>query len=161
MSWDFADHPLAQLLQSLFGFHDRSRFFVIGFSLRKNDGSEWRRKIESGCDEFYDIPEGTSTIDLANFVYTKNIHILFHLNGWTNGHRSDIFVLRPAPIQISYMGFCGSMGADYIDYIVTDELASPPDCMRRFYTEKAIYMPHSYFANDYMQCSQYALLPEN
>lgn len=47
------------------------------------------------------------------------------------------------------MGFCGSMGADYIDYFITDEIASPPDCLNRFYSEKAIYMPHSYFVNDY------------
>ena len=71
---------------------------MVGFSLRKDDGSEWRRRIEKGCDEFYQIPEGVSTRDLSSFVYSKNIHILFNLNGWTSGHRTDIFVLRPAPI---------------------------------------------------------------
>ena len=90
-----------------------------------------------------------NTVELANFVYSKNIHILINLNGWTTGHRTDLFVVRPAPIQVAYMGFCGSMGADYIDYIVTDEICSPPECMDRFYSEKAIYMPHSYFVNDY------------
>ena len=137
-------------MQSVFGFHDRSKFSIVGFSLRKNDGSEWRRKIESGCDEFYEIPDGMGTVELANFVNSKNIHILFNLNGWTSGHRSDIFVLKPAPIQISYMGFCGSMAADYIDYIVTDEIVSPPEAMKRFYSEKAIHMPHSYFVTDYL-----------
>ena len=57
------------------------------------------------------------------------------------------------------MGFCGSMGADYIDYIITDEVTSPPDCMSRFYCEKAIYMPNSYFVNDYKQASPYCLIP--
>lgn len=78
--------------------HNRKKFHVVAFSLRRNDGSEWRRKIEEGCDEFYDIPDGVNTIELANFVYSKNIQILFNLNGWTSGGRSDIFVLRPAPI---------------------------------------------------------------
>ena len=161
MSWDFADHPLAHLLASIFEFHDRSRFHIIGFSLRRNDGSEWRQRIERGCDEFYEIPDRVSTTELADFVYSKNIQILFHLNGWTSGERTDIFVLRPAPIQIAYMGFCGSMGADYIDYIVTDEIASPPSVIDKIYIEKAIYMPYSYFANDYMQSSQYVFLPES
>ena len=57
------------------------------------------------------------------------------------------------------MGFCGSMGADFIDYFITDEIASPPDCISRFYSEKAIYMPHSYFVNDYMQSSKYVIDP--
>lgn len=158
ISYDFADHPLAHLLASIFGFHDRSKFHVVGFSLRRNDGSEWRQRIERGCDEFYEVPDRLSTTDLANFVYSKNIQILFNLNGWTTGERTDIFVLRPAPIQISYMGFCGSMGADFIDYIVTDEISSPPHIVDSIYSEKAIYMPHSYFVTDYMQSSQYSLL---
>jgi protein O-GlcNAc transferase len=70
----------------------------VGFSLRRNDGSEWRQKIEQGCDEFYDIPERANTIELAQFVNGKNIQILFNLNGWTTGERTDLFVLRPAPI---------------------------------------------------------------
>jgi predicted O-linked N-acetylglucosamine transferase (SPINDLY family) len=85
-------------MQSIFELHDRSQFQVVGFSLRRNDGSEWRRRIEQGCDQFFDIPDGTSTADLADFIYSKNIHILFNLNGWTSGHRTDVFVLRPAPI---------------------------------------------------------------
>lgn len=159
VSFDFADHPLAHLLASIFGFHDRSKFHIVGFSLRKNDGSEWRQKIERGCDEFYEIPDFINTTELSDFIFAKNIHILFNLNGWTSGERTDVFVLRPAPIQISYMGYCGSTGADFIDYIVTDEISSPREFIDKIYTEKAIYMPHSYFVNDYMQSSKYALEP--
>jgi protein O-GlcNAc transferase len=101
-----------------------------------------------------------STVDLAQMIYSKNIHILFNLNGWTTGERTDVFVLRPSPIQVSYMGFCGSIGAEFIDYIVTDEICSPPEIVDKIYSEKAIYMPHSYFVSDYMQSSQYALAPE-
>jgi predicted O-linked N-acetylglucosamine transferase (SPINDLY family) len=60
-------------MASIFEFHDRSKFQIIAFSLRKNDGSEWRRRIEKGCDEFYEIPDGMCTIELANFIYSKNI----------------------------------------------------------------------------------------
>ena len=70
----------------------------MGISLRKNDGSEWRQRIEKGCDEFYEINENMSTVALAQFIYSKNIHMLFNLNGWTTGERNDIFVLRPSPI---------------------------------------------------------------
>ena len=99
-------------------------------------------------------------MELAKFIHSKNIQILFNLNGWTSGGRNDVFVLKPAPLSVSYMGFCGSIGADYIDYLITDEISSPLDCIKRFYCEKAIYMPHSYFVNDYMQSSQYCLKPE-
>ena len=61
-----------------------------------------------------------------------------------------MFALRPGPIQIQFMGFCGTTGADYIDYIVTDEIASPRQIVDQYYSEKAIYLPNSYFLNDYM-----------
>jgi protein O-GlcNAc transferase len=128
---------------------------VVAFSLRPNDGSQYRRKIEEGCDEFYQIPEGINAAELAKFINKANIHILFNLNGWTQGARNDVFCLRPAPLQVSFMGFCSSMGADYIDYIITDKIASPPEVIDRLYTEKGIFMPHSYFANDYKQSCRY------
>ena len=77
------------------------------------------------------------------------------------GERTDVFVLRPAPIQIQFMGFCSSMGADYIDYIVTDRIASPSHTLDRLYTEKVIFMPHSYFVNDYANTCQYVLESDN
>lgn len=87
MSYDFADHPLAHLLNSLFKLHDRSKFQVVGFSLRPDDKSSWRQNIAKTCDEFYQIEQGVSALDLAKFIKSKNIHILFNLNGWTAGAR--------------------------------------------------------------------------
>ena len=139
--------------------HDRRCFEVIGFSTRPNDGSPWRRNIERSCDEFYDIEPDWPAPTFANFVYSKQIDLLFNLNGWTSGQRSDVFALRPAPIQLQFMGFCGSTGADYIDYLITDEVSSPKDVMAQYYTEKPIYMPHSYFLNDYAQTSKDVLEP--
>ena len=81
--------------------------------------------------------------------------MLINLNGHTKLSRNDVFALRPAPVQISYMGFPASMGADYIDYLVTDKIVSPPDSASRLYSEKLIWMPESYFVTDYK-----ALLPK-
>jgi len=131
--------------------HDRSKFHIICFSLRPNDNSIFRKNIEEGSDEFYQVDPSLNSSEVATFINQKNINILFNLNGWTAGERTDIFVLRPAPIQIQFMGFCSSMGADYIDYIVTDRIATPPSAVDRIYTEKVIYMPNSYFVNDYKQ----------
>ena len=129
--------------------HDRSKFQVVAFSLRPSDNSIYRKSIEEGCDEFYQIDQPCNSSELATFINKKNIHILFNLNGWTMGERTDVFVLKPAPVQVQFMGFCSSMGADFIDYIVTDPIASPPTTIDRLYTEKVIYMPNSYFVNDY------------
>ena len=98
VSWDFADHPLSHLLQSIFGMHDRSRFYVIAFSLRPKDHSHYRRIIEQGCDEFIQVDDKMNVLELATMINQKNIQILFNLNGWTQGERTDVFVLRPAPI---------------------------------------------------------------
>ena len=89
---------MAHLLQGIFTLHDKKKFHVTAFSLRRNDNSFYRQKIQAGCDEFYQIDDGMSTAELANFVNSKNIQILVNLNGWTAGERTDIFVLRPAPI---------------------------------------------------------------
>ena len=87
VSFDFADHPLADLLNSLFRLHDRRDFQVVAFSLRPDDKSIWRNNIKNSCDEFYQIEQGVSAYDLAKFINSKNIHILFNLNGWTTGSR--------------------------------------------------------------------------
>lgn len=83
VSYDFADHPLAHLLNSLFKLHDRVDFQVVGFSLRQDDKSAWRQNIKQSCDEFYQMEPGITALDLADFIKRKNIHILFNLNGWT------------------------------------------------------------------------------
>ena len=83
-------------------------------------------------------------------IAADGIHVLVNLNGYTKGARNDIFAMRPAPIQLLYMGFPGSMGADFIDYIVSDAWASPTR-LAHIYHEKLLLMPHSYFCNDHRQ----------
>ena len=98
------------------------------------------------------------------FVLAPSIcsHILVNLNGYTKGSRNEIFALRPAPIQMSFLGFCGTTGADWIDYLVTDKTCIPPSSnARKHYSESLLYMPHSYLINDHKQSSRDVLDPSN
>eukprot|EP00850_Spirogloea_muscicola_P021471 SM000250S08729 [mRNA] locus=s250:111942:120200:- [translate_table: standard] len=149
VSSDFGNHPLSHLMGSVFGLHNRQRIKVFCYALSSSDGSEWRQRIASEAEVFIDI-SSFSTDQIGQRIFDDNIHILVNLNGYTKGARNDIFALRPAPIQISYMGFPGTTGADYIDYLVTDELVSP-QCFAHIYSETLVYLPHCYFVNDYKQ----------
>jgi len=94
--------------------------------------------------------------DAAQLIHNDGIHMLINLNGYTKGNNNGIFAFKPASIQIQFMGFCGTMGADYIDYMIADETVIPSQ-FRQYYTEKMIYMPHSYFLNDHKQSCRYIL----
>jgi protein O-GlcNAc transferase len=149
VSSDFVNHPLAHLMQSCFGLHDKERFQVFCFSLSPNDGSTYYKKISSEVECFYDVSVMT-TFDLAKLINSLQIHVLFNLNGYTKGARNEIFVLQPSPVQVSYMGFCGTMGSPWIQYMITDAVACPR-ALESLYTEKLVHMPHSYFVNDHRQ----------
>jgi protein O-GlcNAc transferase len=155
VSSDFGNHPLAHLCQSIFGMHDRSRIEVYCFALTPNDGSPYRARIEREVEHFIDI----STVqngEAAKIIHSKQIHILVNLNGYTKGARNEIFALQPAPVQCSFMGFCGTLGADYVQYAVVDRVVVPEES-QEFYTEKLIVMPDSYFANDHKQSARFVL----
>lgn len=85
VSYDFANHPLAHLLNSMFGMHDKATFEIVAFSLRPDDKSEWRQNIQRTCTEFYQIEPGSSAKAVADFIKSKHIDLLFNLNGWTQG----------------------------------------------------------------------------
>ncbi|CAG8843165.1 4804_t:CDS:2, partial [Racocetra persica] len=102
-------HPLAHLMQSVFGMHDRNIIEVYCYSLSPNDGSTYRVKIEKGADKFYDCHAWTTESIVKQIVH-DNIHILVNLNGYTAGDRNLIFAARPAPIQVTHMGFASSLG---------------------------------------------------
>ncbi|KAI9914899.1 hypothetical protein PsorP6_007576 [Peronosclerospora sorghi] len=152
VSSDLGNHPLAHLMQSVFGMHDKSKFEVFCYATSPDDGSIWRKQIASSVENFIDICP-LSNGDAARAIYADNIHILVNLNGYTKGARNEIFALKPAPVQVSYMGFCGTLGADYIHYMVGDAVVVPPE-YRRYFTEKQINMPHSYFVNDHKQSAR-------
>mmetsp|Transcript_41710 Transcript_41710/g.96443 ORF Transcript_41710/g.96443 Transcript_41710/m.96443 type:complete len:999 (+) Transcript_41710:300-3296(+) len=157
VSSDLGNHPLCHLTQSLFGMHDRSRVQVTCYALTSSDMSVWRKKVEGEAECFRDISALTHD-DAARLIHSDGVHVLVNLNGYTKGARNEIFALRPAPIQISYMGFCGTMGAEYIQYMIADPHVIPrEDAHQRYYSEKIAYMPHSYFVNDHRQSSRYIL----
>ncbi|KAJ3123283.1 hypothetical protein HK098_002071 [Nowakowskiella sp. JEL0407] len=231
VSSDFVNHPLAHLMQSVFGFHNRSKFTVFCYSLSTSDNSPFRQKIESEADVFIQV-HNWSVQQIVERILVDKIHVLVNLNGYTKGARNEIFAARPAPIQMAFMGFAGTMGAGevydpgqcggeaqslrrrwseddgfdewlkdsvrssggivgsrvaefdglrsrWIDFMVVDEIACPrklvcgepltpeieaedeetevrgkvsvEDDRNRIYTERLMFMPHSFFVNDHRQ----------
>lgn len=124
VSSDFNNHPLAHLMQNVFGFHDPSRVRAICYATTPSDGSIHRQKIEADAPIFHDA--STWTVEkLVNQVVKDKIHILINLNGYTRGARNEIFAARPAPISMSFMGFAGTLGAEWCDYLLSDEICVP------------------------------------
>jgi len=152
VSSDFGNHPLSHLIQSVFGLHNSNKFEIFCYSLSPPDKSHWELKIARDAEHFIEIGHMHSS-EAAELINADGIHVLINLNGYTKGCRNEIFALRPAPIQVSYLGFCGTLGADYIDYIVADNTVIPPES-RPFFNEKVIAMPHSYFVNDHRSSSR-------
>ncbi|XP_078447554.1 tetratricopeptide repeat (TPR)-like superfamily protein isoform X2 [Wolffia australiana] len=148
---DFGNHPLSHLMGSVFGMHNRENIEVFCYALSPNDGTEWRLRIQSEAEHFIDVSPMTSDA-IAKIINEDKIQILINLNGYTKGARNEIFAMQPAPIQVSYMGFPGTTGALYIDYVVTDEFVSPLQ-YAHMYSEKLVHLPHCYFVNDYRQKS--------
>eukprot|EP00276_Gloeochaete_wittrockiana_P011418 CAMPEP_0184651206 /NCGR_PEP_ID=MMETSP0308-20130426/8792_1 /TAXON_ID=38269 /ORGANISM="Gloeochaete witrockiana, Strain SAG 46.84" /LENGTH=1117 /DNA_ID=CAMNT_0027085261 /DNA_START=44 /DNA_END=3397 /DNA_ORIENTATION=+ len=157
VSSDFCNHPLAHLMQSVFGMHDRSLVEVFCYAIAPDDGSEYRKKIASEAEHFVDVSALQYSAVAQRIREEDRIHVLINLNGYTAKARNEIFALRPAPLQILYMGFPGSMGAPgYIEYMIADQHVIPNKYAHR-YTEKILHMPHSYFVNDHKQSCAYIL----
>jgi protein O-GlcNAc transferase len=145
LSGDFRQHPLAQLIVDVLEYHDRTQFEVVGYDLRLPNDSAIRRRLVAACDRFVDLsvlPDLAAAQTIANHA----TDILVDLSGYTTRARSGVLALRPAPIQVSYLGYIGSMGADFIDYIVADPVALPL-AQQRFYDEKIVHLPVSYQPN--------------
>ena len=145
----FRNTATAHLMLSLFGLHNRDEFSVCCYSYGKDDGSSYRARIEQDCDKFVDI-SSLSYDAAARCIYEDQVDILVDLKGHTKGSRLAILALHPAPIQVSYLGFAGSTGADFIDYIITDKIVTPKDHIQ-YYSEECVYMPHCYLVNDHTQ----------
>jgi predicted O-linked N-acetylglucosamine transferase (SPINDLY family) len=146
VSSDFHQHPIAQLTAGMFECHDRSKFEVTAISIGTNDRSELRARLEASFDAFLDA-RSWSDDEIAAQIAQREIDILIDLNGFTQHRRTGIFARRPAPIQVNYLGYPGTMGADYIDYIFGDPIVIPV-AQRGCYSEKVVHLPHSYQIND-------------
>lgn len=149
LSADFKTHPVSQLIVELLETFDRSRFEVLGFSFSPDSQDPLRRRIEKAFDHFCDL-RGISDSDACQLIRKSNVDIAVNLGGYTEGHRAGIFALRAAPIQVSYLGYPGTMGADYIDYLITDKTVCPPGS-EVFFTEKLAYLPNCFMPYDRTQ----------
>jgi protein O-GlcNAc transferase len=117
--------------------------------LGKDDGSYYRARIQNDCDKFVDI-SSLSFTNAAKCIYEDQVDILVDLKGYTKDNRLAICALRPAPIQVSYLGFPGTTGADFLDYLITDKIVTPED-HAFYYSENFVYLPHCYQVNDHTQ----------
>jgi protein O-GlcNAc transferase len=146
VSSDFRQHPVADLIAGVFECHDRSRFDVLGISIGADDHSEIRRRLVRSFDKFIDAP-ALGAAEIAKRITEEEIDILIDLNGATWNARTEIFARRPAPVQVNYLGYPGTMGAGYFDYIVADPVVIPAS-QQSGYSEKIAYLPHSYLPHD-------------
>jgi predicted O-linked N-acetylglucosamine transferase (SPINDLY family) len=132
-------------MADVFERHDRSRFQTVAMSFGLDDGSAMRRRLETAFDRFIDI-EGVGDLDAARTLKEMEIDIAVDLTGFTGASRSAIFANRPAPIQVNFLGYPGTMGADYIDYIIADRIVIP-EAHQPLYAENVVYLPDSYHPN--------------
>lgn len=146
LSADFREHAVAYLMAGVFEEHDRSRFETIGISFRSEDPGVTGRRVKAAFDRFEDVSRITDK-DVAVMMREQEIDIAVDLMGFTSGCRTTIFAYRPTPIQINYLGFPGTMGADYFDYILADRFVIPEET-RACYSETVVYLPDSFQAND-------------
>jgi protein O-GlcNAc transferase len=146
LSADFRQHALSFLMAGMFECHDKSRFEVTGISFGVDDHSEMRRRVSASFERFVDA-SSYSDDQIAGLIKALEIDIVVDLMGFTTDSRTGIFARRPAPIQAHYLGYPGTMGARYIDYIIADRVVIP-DNQREFYSEKLILLPDSYLVND-------------
>jgi predicted O-linked N-acetylglucosamine transferase (SPINDLY family) len=146
LSADYRQHATAYLVAELFERHDHSRFEWFAYSYGYDDGSEERKRMAKSFDHFVDF-RLTPSEAAAQKIYEDKIDILVDLKGYTGDTRTDIIVNRPAPIQVNFLGYPGTMGADFVDYIVADPFVAPLE-HQPFYSEKIVQMPHCYQPND-------------
>ena len=145
-SADFREHPVAYVNAKVIETHNRDDFEVFGYSLHGNRQDELRQRLENSFDHFTDVQE-LSDQDVALQVRQDNIDIAIDLMGYTKHSRTGIFAYRAAPIQINYLGYPGTMGADFMDYIVADRHIIPPE-NQKYFNEKVLYLPNTYMPTD-------------
>jgi predicted O-linked N-acetylglucosamine transferase (SPINDLY family) len=145
-SSDYHNHATMYLMARLFELHDRSRFEIHAFSYGPDQRDEMRQRLVAGVDAFHDISE-IGEEAAATLARGKGIDIAVDLKGHTRDSRSGIFAYRAAPVQVAYLGYPGTMGVDFIDYIIADAVTVPPE-HQAFYSEKIAYLPNCYQPND-------------
>jgi protein O-GlcNAc transferase len=146
VSADFRQHPMSFLMAGLFEHHDRSRFEITGVSLNAEEDSDIYRRVKASFERFICASSHTDG-QLFELLRTLEIDVLVDLMGFTTNARTAVIARKPAPVQVNYLGYPGTMGAPFIDYIIADRVVIPED-HRSYYSEKVVFMPHSYCVND-------------
>ena len=146
LSGDFYRHATTNLIAELIERHDRGRFEVFGYCFSRDDGSQMRQRVVTAFDRFTPIGP-MSHAEAAKRINEDGIDILIDLKGYTTDARTEILAARPAPIQVNYLGYPGTMGADFIDYIIADKFIAPMD-QTPFFDEKIVHLPGCYQPND-------------
>ena len=146
LAGEFREQATSLLLVGVLEQHDQTAFDVVAFDSGFDDGSLTRQRIAHAVDRIIDI-SGMDDVQATAAIRAENIDILVNLNGYFGGQRNGVFARRAAPVQVNYLGFPGTLGASFMDYIVADQHVLPAE-HRRFYTEKVAWLPHCYQPND-------------
>lgn len=146
VSAEFRAHATAFLMAGLFEKHDRGAFDVVGISLGPDDGSAARRRVAAAFDTFHDVM-GRSDHETATLIRDLEIDIAVDLHGYTANSRPGVFARRPAPIQVSYLGFPGTTGAPWLEYIIADRIVAP-FADQPFFSERIVHLPDTYWVLD-------------
>src|SRR5580700_6898213 len=146
LSADFNEHPTAYLTAGLFEQHDKSRFEITALSFGQNDKSPVRRRLEAAFEHFIDVRDNSDQ-EIAALMRRAEIDIAVDLMGFTKDHRLGVLARRAAPVQVNYLGYPGTMGAAYMDYILADAMVVPED-HDAFYAERVVRIPGTYQIND-------------
>ena len=142
---DFKNHPVAYLTAELYETHDRKKFEIHAFSFGQDTKDEFNIRIKKGVDYFHDVQK-MSNLDVVKLARFLEIDITIDLAGFTREARPNIFAMSTAPIQVNYLGYPGTMGVDYMDYLIADHILIPSE-KKIHYSEKIVLMPNSYQPN--------------
>ncbi|XP_041359441.1 UDP-N-acetylglucosamine--peptide N-acetylglucosaminyltransferase 110 kDa subunit-like [Gigantopelta aegis] len=148
VSSDFGNHPTSHLMQSIPGKHDMDKVEIFCYSLSPDDGTKFRCKIGREAEHFIDLSQIPCNGKAADRIHADGIHILVNMNGYTKGARNELFALRPAPVQAMWLGYPGTSGASFMDYIITDKITSPVGFEEQ-YSETLAYMKDTFFIGDH------------
>jgi protein O-GlcNAc transferase len=146
LSGDWRDHAASHLACGLFKHHDQKKFEISALSYGPDDGSDYRRRIQEGAEHFVDLQD-LNDIEAARAIHEQGVDILIDIEGYMGNARPEIWMLGPAPVQVSYLTYLGSMGTTKLDYIIADMTIISPD-NRSAFTEAVITLPNCYQVND-------------
>lgn len=149
VSPDFRHHPVGLLSRQIYGLHDRTRFEIYAYSLRKPDkpDDEVKQSIAASCDHFREV-ETLSYRAIGDMIAADEIDILVDLAGYTTHARPEVFALRPAPVQVAYLGYPSTTGAAFIDYAIVDKIVVRPEDQQNAWSETIVRLPNAYCPYD-------------